>query len=216
MNGNAGRFASDIAFTDAVKTEQAQRGSRESYERAIQKRDWQTRVTPDLAAFLALRDSFYMATASSDGHPYIQHRGGPKGFLKVLDERTLAFADFAGNRQYISLGNLAGNDRVHLFLMDHANRRRIKLWGRARVVEGDAALLDRLVEPGYRARPERAFVIDVEAWDSNCPQHIPLLYDEETVRQATDRLVERIAALEAENAELRSGLRPPARPAPSP
>lgn len=203
------RFVSDIAFTEAVKAEQARRGSREAYRQAARKRDWQTQVTPDLAAFLAERDSFYMATVSSDGHPYIQHRGGPKGFLAALDEKTLAFADFAGNRQYISLGNLALNDRVHLFLMDYANRRRIKLWGRARVVEDDAALLDRLVRPGYRGRPERAFVIGVEAWDANCPQHIPPLYDEETVRLATDRLVQRVAALEAENAELRSWLGSP-------
>ena len=216
MDGDATSFASDIAFTEAVKAEQARRGSREGYRQAMAKRDWQTLVTPDLAAFLAARDSFYMATVSSDGHPYIQHRGGPKGFLRVLDERTLAFADFAGNRQYVSLGNLAGNDRVHLFLMDYANRSRIKLWGRGRVVEDDAELLDRLVEPGYRGRPERAIVVGVEAWDVNCPQHIPPLYEEETVRLATDRLVQRIAGLEAENAELRSWLGSPGprRPAP--
>ncbi len=206
MDGNGRRFASDVAFTAAVKAEQARHGSRPGYAQAMEKRDWQTEITPDLAAFLAERDSFYMATVSSDGHRYIQHRGGPKGFLKVLDQRTLGFADFAGNRQYITLGNLAGNDRVHLFLMDYAHRRRIKLWGRARLVEDDAALLDRLVDPEYRGRPERAFVIGVEAWDANCPQHIPELYDEETVRQVTDRLLRRIAALEAENAELSSWL----------
>ncbi len=200
------RQVSDIAFTGAVKSEQSRRGSREAYESKLAKRDWNDRVTPDLGAWLATRVSFYMATVSSEGHPYIQHRGGPRGFLKVLDERTLAFADFAGNRQYISLGNLAGNDRVHLFLMDYAAQQRIKLWGRARVVDDDPALLDRLVEPGYRGRPERVIVIAVEAWDSNCPQHIPALYDEQTVRLATDRLTHRIAALEAENAELRSWL----------
>lgn len=204
---------SDIAFTDAVKAQQERRGSRGTYRRQHETRDWNDRVTPDLAAWLATRVSFYIASVSSEGHPYIQHRGGPRGFLKVLDERTLAFADFSGNRQYISLGNLAGNDRVHLFLMDYAERQRIKLWGRARVVEDDPALLDRLVEPGYRGRPERAITIAVEAWDSNCPQHIPALYDEATVRLATDRLVQRVAALEAENAELRSWLGS-SRPAP--
>lgn len=216
MDARATDFVSDIAFTDAVKAEQARRGSRENYRHAMEKRDWQRVVTPDLAAFLAERDSFFLATVSSDGHPYIQHRGGPKGFLRVLDERTLAFADFVGNRQYISLGNLAQNDRVHLFLMDYANRRRIKLWGRARVVEDDAELLDRLVEPGYRGRPEHGFIITVEAWDANCPQHIPVLHDEQTIRRATDRLVQRIAALEAENAELRSWLGSTSRPAPEP
>lgn len=212
MDGNHRNLASDIAFTPAVKAEQERRGSRESYRRATEKRDWQTEVTPDLAGFLAERDSFYMATVSSDGHPYIQHRGGPKGFLRVLDARTLAFADFGGNRQYISLGNLAGNDRVHLFLMDYPNRQRIKLWGRARAVEDDAALIDRLAEPGYRGRPERAIVVGVEAWDANCPQHIPQLFGEETVRLAADRLLQRVAALEAENAELRSWLGASARP----
>ena len=200
------RQVSDIAFTAAVKAEQSRRGSREAYEGKLAKRDWNDRVTPDLAAWLATRVSFYMATVSSEGHPYIQHRGGPRGFLKVLGERTLAFVDFSGNRQYISLGNLAGNDRVHLFLMDYAERQRIKLWGRARVVEDDPALLDRLVEPGYRGRPERAITIAVEAWDSNCPQHIPALYDEATVRLATEGLTRRIAELEAENAELKSWL----------
>src|SRR5690606_12124128 len=198
---------SDIAFTAAVKAEQERRGSRAAYAR---QHDWSDRVTPDLAAWLGTRVSFYMATVSSEGRPYIQHRGGPKGFLKVLDERTLAFADFGGNRQYVSLGNLAGNDRVHLFLTEYAAGQRIKLWGRARVVEDDAALLARLAEPGYRGRPERAIVIAVEAWDANCPQHIPALYDEATVRLATDRLTRRIAELEAENAELRSWLGRPA------
>ena len=202
------RPVSDIAFTDAVKARQAQLGSRDAYAKQIAGRDWQDRVTPDLAAFLAQRDSFYLATVSSDGHPYIQHRGGPRGFLKVLDERTLAFADFAGNRQYISMGNLDGNDRVHLFLMDYANRQRIKLWGRAKVVEDDPKLLQRLAEPRYRGRPERAFVIAIEAWDINCPQHIPELHAEQTIRTVTAKLTQRIAALEAENAELKNWLGP--------
>lgn len=197
------RHVSDIGFTPAVKAQQAAHGSREIYAKQIDKRDWQSEVTADLATFLAERDSFYLASVSEDGHPYIQHRGGPKGFLKVLDAKTLAFADFGGNRQYISLGNLDGNDRMHLFLMDYANRRRIKLWGRARVVEDDPDLLEKLSDPDYRGRPERVFVITVEAWDVNCPQHIPELHGEETIRAVTAKLTQRIAALEAENAELR-------------
>ena len=195
---------SDIAFTQAVKARQVRHGSREGYEKNLARRDWQNSVTEDLAAFVAQRDSFYMASVSSDGHPYIQHRGGPKGFLKVLDERTLGFADFAGNRQYISLGNFDENDRVHLFLMDYANRQRIKLWGRARVVEDDVDLMERLVVQGYKARPERAIVIAIEAWDVNCPQHIPELHGENTIRLVTQKLTQRIAQLEAENAELKA------------
>ena len=194
---------SDIAFTPAVKSQQAAHGSRDIYEKQITRRDWQQKVNADLEAFIADRDSFYLATTSETGHPYIQHRGGPKGFLKVLDDRTLAFADFAGNRQYISMGNLDGNDKVHLFLMDYANHRRIKIWGRARVVEDDPRLLEQLADADYRGRPERAFVITIEAWDVNCPQHIPALYPEDTIRLATHKLTQRIAALEAENAELK-------------
>jgi predicted pyridoxine 5'-phosphate oxidase superfamily flavin-nucleotide-binding protein len=194
---------SDIAFTPAVKARQTEKGSREIYAKQISKRDWQDRVTDDLAAFLAKRDSFYMATVSQDGHPYIQHRGGPRGFLRVIDEQTLAFADFSGNRQYISMGNLDGNDRVHLFLMDYANRQRIKVWGRAKVVEDDPGLMEELVDPAYKARPERAFVIAIEAWDVNCPQHIPELHGEDTIRAVTAKLTQRIAELEAENAELK-------------
>lgn len=197
---------SDIAFTPAVKAQQEAHGSREAYARQIAKRDWSDHVTEDLAAYIARRDSFYMATVSEDGHPYIQHRGGPKGFLKVIDAKTLGFADYRGNRQYISTGNLDGNDRVHLFLMDYANSRRIKLWGRARVIEDDPALLERLAVPGCTGTPERAVLITVEAWDANCPQHIPELHDEATIRAATAGLTRRIAALEAENAELKAWL----------
>ncbi len=152
---------SDLAFTPAVKAWQERLGSRAGYARSTEKRDWSDSVTPDLAAFLAQRDSFYLATASAEGRPYIQHRGGPAGFLKVLDDRHLAFADFGGNRQYITAGNLSENDRAAIFLMDYANRRRIKLWGRARVVEDDAGLLERLVEPEYKAKPERAVVFEI-------------------------------------------------------
>lgn len=163
-----------------------------------QKGGWHDRVTPDLAAFIAERDSFYLATASAEGQPYAQHRGGPPGFLKVLDERTLAFADFRGNRQYITAGNLAENSHAFIFVMDHANRRRIKIWGRARIVEDDAALLETLAESNGASRPEHAVVFDIEAWDVNCPQHItPRYSDAERVAEMA-RLRERVADLEAE------------------
>lgn len=193
----------DIAFTEAVKARQQALGSRADYQRQLEQQDWLTTVTDDLAAFLATRTSFYLASVSETGHPYIQHRGGPPGFLKVIDNRTLAFADFAGNRQYISLGNLDGNDRVHLFFMDYANKTRIKLWGRARVVEEDETLMAALATPGYRARPERAIVISIEAWDLNCPQHIPDLFGEEVIAQVAAKLTAQIAELRAENAELK-------------
>ncbi len=194
---------SDIAFTPAVKALQEQNGSRVGYARMAEKRDWHDRVTPDLAAFLAERDSFYLATASAEGRPYIQHRGGPKGFLKALDDRRLAFADFGGNRQYISAGNLSENDRASIFLMDYPNRQRIKLWGRARVVEDDPELLARLLTPGYQAKPERAILFEVEAWDVNCPQHITPRYTEDQIAPALAKLQARIAELEAEVARLR-------------
>jgi len=169
---NGQRPASDVAFTPAVKTIQERLGSRRNYERMEQGRGWNRNITADLAAFIGERDSLYLGTASADGQPYIQHRGGKPGFLKVLDEHTLAFADFAGNRQYISMGNLSENDRAFIFLMDYPNRRRIKIWGRAEFVEDDPDLLQRLVDEDYDGRPERALVVHVEAWDVNCPQHI--------------------------------------------
>ncbi len=196
---------SDIAFTPAVKALQERNGSRAGYARMAEKKDWHDRVTPELAAFLAERDSFYLATASAEGRPYIQHRGGPKGFLKALDDKRLAFADFGGNRQYISTGNLSENDRASILLMDYPNRRRIKLWGRARVVEDDPELLERLVEPGYGAKPEQAIVFEVEAWDVNCPQHITPRYTEDQIAPALAKLQARIDALEAEVKELRGG-----------
>lgn len=163
---------SDIAFTPAVKQAQEQRGSRTGYARAAERRDWSSDVTDDLAAFIAERDSLYLGTASADGQPYIQHRGGPPGFIKVLDRHRLAIADYRGNRQYISLGNLSENDRAFMFLMDYPNRRRVKIWGRAVFIEDDGALLARVTDTGYRGVPERALVFHVEAWDVNCPQHI--------------------------------------------
>jgi predicted pyridoxine 5'-phosphate oxidase superfamily flavin-nucleotide-binding protein len=195
---------SDIAFTPAVKTEQERRGSRAAYARMEAKGGWATTVTPELAAFIAETGSFYLATASKDGQPYVQHRGGPKGFLHVIDETTLAFADFTGNRQYITAGNLAENARVCLLLMDYANRRRVKVWGTARVVGDDAELMRRLFPAGYRARPEQAIVVKVTAWDANCPQHIPQMFSAEDVEEAVAALKRRIEALEQENAALRN------------
>lgn len=191
---------SDTAFTAAIKARQEHFGSREHF---AQGGDWLDHVTPELAKFIAARTSFYLSTVSETGYPHVQHRGGPAGFLKVLDQRTLGFADFAGNRQFITLGNLDGNARVCLFLMDYANSQRIKIWGQAKVIADDPDLLGRLVMPGYRARPERAIVITLDAWDVNCPQHIPALHSEDTIRMVTSKLTQRIAALEAENAELK-------------
>ncbi len=191
----------DIAFTPAVKAIQQRLGSFRHYADG----GFRTTIGDDLAAFLAERDSFYLGSASADGRPYIQHRGGPKGFLKVLGPQELAFADFAGNRQYVTLGNLSENDRVFLFLMDYAQQQRVKIWGRARVVEDDPALLQRLALPGYRARVERAIVIRLEAWDPNCRQHIKPRYDDETVGRVVAKLTDRIAELEAEIASLRAG-----------
>ena len=192
----------DIAFTPSVKALQARLGSRAAYARLEARGGWQATVTPELAAFIAERDSFYLATASAGGQPYIQHRGGPKGFLRVLDERTLAFADYGGNRQYITAGNLAENPRAFIFLMDYATRRRIKLWGTARAVEDDPSLIARLAPAGGKPRVERAIVLKIAAWDANCPQHIPVKHDEEAVAA----LRARIAELERENAGLRRRL----------
>jgi predicted pyridoxine 5'-phosphate oxidase superfamily flavin-nucleotide-binding protein len=193
----------DVAFTESVKAVQARKGSRDAYAKVEQRGGWRDRVDAELAAFLAERDSLYLATANAQGQPYVQHRGGPRGFLRVLDERTLAFADFRGNRQYITQGNLAENDRAFLFLMDYARRRRIKIWGRARVVEDDPALLERLADPAYEARPEQALVFHIEAWDVNCPQHIPQRFDARQVASAVATLQARVDALERENAKLR-------------
>ena len=189
--------SSDIAFTPAVKAVQARWGSREAYERLEQRGGFRTLITPELASFIAGLDSVYLGTASADGQPYIQHRGGPKGFLKVLDERTLGLADYRGNRQYITTGNLAENPRSFLFLMDYARRRRIKVWGRAWTVEDDPALLARLTDPDSPA-VERAILFEVTAWDANCPQHIPQKIDAADTAAAVARLEARIAELERE------------------
>jgi predicted pyridoxine 5'-phosphate oxidase superfamily flavin-nucleotide-binding protein len=203
--------SSDIAFTPSVKAVQERRGSRKGYARMETKGGFATTIDPNLAGFIAGIRSFYLATANKDGQPYIQHRGGPPGFLRVIDEKTLAFADFSGNRQYISTGNLAENPRALLFLMDYENRQRVKIWGTARVIEDDAELIAKLFPKGYKARAEAAILFTVEAWDANCPQHIPQMLFAEDVAGVVVALQDRIAALEAENARLHAaatGLEP--------
>ena len=197
-------YSSDVAFTPSVKAAQTIRGSRAAYARVEANGAWETRVTPDLAAFIAAQTSVFLATANSDGQPYIQHRGGPPGFLRVLDDKTIAFADFAGNRQYITLGNLADNPKAHLFLIDYANRRRIKIWGEARIVENDPQLIADLMPKGYKARPERVILFTVSAWDANCPQHIPQRLEAADVRAALLDRDRRIEALEAQIEQLRA------------
>jgi predicted pyridoxine 5'-phosphate oxidase superfamily flavin-nucleotide-binding protein len=198
--------STDIAFSPSVKAVQDRRGSRAAYARLEQNGGWDTKIDAVLAKFIAGLRSFYLATASKDGQPYVQHRGGPPGFLRVIDETTLAFADFAGNRQYVTTGNLAENPRAMLFLMDYQHRRRVKIWGQARVIEDDPELIARLFPEDYRARPEAAILFTVEAWDANCPQHIPQMLLAEDVAAAIDVLEKRIAALEAENARLRGAM----------
>ena len=195
-------YASDVAFTPAVKAIQARKGSREAYARAEEK-GWRTEIDDNLAAFLAEANSFYLATASRDGQPYIQHRGGPKGFVKILDNRTLAFTDFAGNRQYITQGNLSENPKAYIFVMDYAHRRRVKIWGEARVVEDDPAIVQSLMPKGYKARPEQVILFKIAAWDTNCPQHIPQKFDAGDVAAALAARDARIAELEAEVAALK-------------
>jgi hypothetical protein len=194
---------SDVAFTPTVKAIQAKRGSRAAYVEMEARGGFRTGVTEDLAAFLETVDTAYLATANANGQPYAQHRGGPKGFIKPVGETAIAFADFTGNRQYVTTGNLSENDKAFLFLMDYAHRRRIKIWGRARVVTDDPALVARLMPEGYRARGEQAVVFEIEAWDSNCPQHIPQKFDAADVAGALDHLKTRIAELESEIAALK-------------
>lgn len=200
---DAQSYASDVAFTPSVKAIQTRKGSRASYYKT-EMRGWRTEITPDLIEFIAAQTSFLLATASADGQPYIQHRGGPAGFLRVLDNKTLAFADFAGNRQYISQGNLAENAKAYIFIIDYLNRRRIKLWGTARVVENDPELLAKLMPEGYEARPEQVIVFTVSLWDTNCPQHIPQKMDVAHVVQVMVERDMRIAELEAELARLKT------------
>ncbi|MBX9683252.1 MAG: pyridoxamine 5'-phosphate oxidase family protein [Hyphomicrobium sp.] len=195
--------STDVAFSASTKEQQAKRGSRAQYERVERAGGWSSRVTPDLVQFLASVRSFYLGTASADGQPYIQHRGVPPGGLRVIDETTLGFADYGGNKQYITLGNLAENPKAFIFIMDYANRRRLKFWGRARYIEDDAALLQRLSETTLGA-PQRAIVFDIAAWDRNCPQHIPQRFEAADVAKALASRDQRIAELEEQIAKLRA------------
>src|SRR3954468_19371344 len=194
---------SEIVFTPATRRAQAERGSASRYEKKAAA-GFPTTVTPELAAFIAEQDTAFLGTASADGAPYIQHRGGPKGFIKVVDAHTLGFADYRGNRQYITLGNLSDNDRAYLFLIDFSRRQRIKLWGRARVVENDDALVAKLFDQGYKAKPERVILFTIEAWDVNCSQHITARLTAAEVEGLLGTVEERIAALQAENARLQA------------
>lgn len=187
---------SDIAFSPAVKRIQESKGSRAGYEKMEQKGGWQNTVSEDLAHFIAERDSFYLGTASANGQPYIQHRGGKPGFLKVVDQKTLAFADFKGNRQYISSGNLSENNQAYIFLMDYAGRRRIKIWGQARVVD-DPEQMKQLADDDYNGVPDQAIFFEVSAWDVNCPQHITPRFTESQVLEIVNPLRQRIEQLEA-------------------
>jgi hypothetical protein len=186
----------EIAFTPLVQAAQAKRGSRQSYERYIANGSPNDRVTPQIAAFIAQLDGFYLATVGSNGYPYVQFRGGPSGFLRVLDEQTLGFADLKGNVQYVTVGNLDGNDKAFLFLMDYRHQERLKIWGRAKYVEDDSALLAQLEMPGYSAKLERAIVFQIEAYSWNCPQHIPIRYSQTEVDAMISPLRDRIAELE--------------------
>ena len=189
-------YPSDIAFTAAVKSIQEQKGSRASYAKVEQGRGWQTTITPDFEVFLSQLDMFYLGTTNAAGQPYIQYRGGAPGFLKIIDDRTLAFADFGGNRQYITLGNLTENPKAFIFLMDYVNSRRIKVWGNAKVVEDDGELVERLQDKDYPGKVERAIVFEMEAWDVNCPQHIHKRVRQDQVSPIIEELQSRIKQLE--------------------
>ena len=194
-----------IVFTPAAQKAQAERGSARAYAARVAE-GFPDTVTPELAKFIAEQDTVFLGTASADGAPYIQHRGGPPGFIKVVDEKTLGFADYRGNRQYITLANLSENDRAYLFLLDPARKQRIKIWGRARVIENDVALVEKLFDAGYKAKPERAILFTIEAWDVNCSQHIVARYTEAQLEAGFADVRRHIAALEAENATLRAQL----------
>lgn len=194
----------EIAFTPEVQAAQEKRGSRQTYAKYIANGPANDAITPKIAQFIAEIDGFYLGTVSSNGYPYIQFRGGLPGFLKVLDEKTLGFNDFSGNLQYITVGNLSGNDKAFLFLMDYRHPKRIKIWGRAEYVEGDTALLERLRVPDYPASVERAILFHVEAISENCPQHIPIRYSVAEVEAMMAPLQARIAELEQQLGERNS------------
>jgi predicted pyridoxine 5'-phosphate oxidase superfamily flavin-nucleotide-binding protein len=196
---------SDVAFSESVKQEQIARDSRLKVTQGEESGQWRNEIDDELRAYVARQDSFYFATANAAGQPYIQHRGGPPGFLTVLDKSSLAFADFAGNEQYITIGNLKENDRAYIFLMDYYNRRRIKIWGSAEMLEASAVpeMMKKLTDPGYSARPQRIIVFKLSAWTTNCPQHITRRFTEQQIAPAVNKLHRRIAELEAEVAKLK-------------
>jgi uncharacterized protein len=194
-----------VVFGPAVQKAQAERGSAKAYAARLAE-GFPDTITPELAKFIAEQDTAFLATASANGAPYVQHRGGPKGFIKVIDEKTLGFADYRGNRQYITLANLSENDRAYLFLLDPARKQRVKFWGRARMIEDDAALVAKLFDEGTKARPERALIFTIEAWDVNCSSHIVARYTEAELEEFFTAVRTRIAELEAENAKLRAAL----------
>lgn len=197
-------YTSDIAFTPTVKAIQTRKGSRRAYANQEKSGGWQTEITPDIKAFIEAQTSVFLATANPQGQPYIQHRGGPAGFLKVIDAQTLGFVDYAGNRQFITSGNLADNPKAYLFLIDYPQRRRIKVWGTARVVEDDDALVADLMPSDYKARAEQVILFTVSAWDANCPQHIPQRFEAADVAAALAARDARIAALEVEVSRLKA------------
>jgi predicted pyridoxine 5'-phosphate oxidase superfamily flavin-nucleotide-binding protein len=201
-------FSSDVAFTPTVKALQTRKGSRTAYKRMEEKGSWHTQITPDLKAFIEAQVSVFLASVNAEGQPYIQHRGGPAGFLRVLDDHTIAFVDYAGNRQYITQGNLSDNAKAHLFLIDYAHRKRVKIWGEAQVVEGNDKLVEALMPEGYRARPEQVILFRVLAWDANCSQHIPQRFEAADVVATLAQCDKHIAELEAEVVRLRANQPP--------
>jgi len=197
-------YSSDVAFTPTVKSVQTRNGSRRAYAHMEESGSWETRINAELKEFIEAQSSVFLATANAEGQPYIQHRGGPVGFLHVLDDQTIAFADFVGNRQFITVGNLAENPKAHLFLIDYAHQQRIKIWGEARVVENDAELTERLMPQGYKARATQVILFKVSAWDANCPKHIPQRFEAADVATALAERDRRIEALESQLKQLRS------------
>lgn len=195
--------SSDIAFTPTVKAIQAERGSREAYARMEANGGFRTEIDERLIAMLGVVNTAYLGTVNADSQPYIQHRGGPRGFIRVVDERTLGFADYVGNRQYVSTGNLRDNDKAFLFLMDYAHKARIKIWGRARFTY-DPAVIAQLMPDDYKARPEAAVLFEISAWDINCPQHIPVKFDADQVAAALAERDGEIERLQQEIANLRA------------
>lgn len=197
-------YPSDIAFTQSVKRLQSEKGSREAYARMEQGTGWRTTVDEELVEFLRTTDMFYLGTSNDENQPYIQYRGGPPGFLKAIGSKELAFADFSGNRQYISLGNLSENSKAFIFLMDYVNRRRIKIWGHARYVEDDPQLLSQLSHEDYPAEVERAIIFEIDAWDRNCPQHIHQRIPARAVNEEVEKLQSRIQSLERQLQKLQA------------